>query len=113
MIYSDDVKRKHKGYNANQPKIPDHPHRILIIGGSGSGKTNALLNLISHQPDIGEIYLYANDWYEAKYQLLITKPEGIDLKYCNDSKASIEYSNDVDVIYENIGEQLVNSKQGI
>ena len=45
--------------------------------------------------------------------MLITKPEGIDLKYCDDSKASIEYSNDVDVIYENIGEQLVNSKQWI
>ena len=25
--------------------IPDHSYRILIIAGSGSGKTNALLNL--------------------------------------------------------------------
>ena len=47
----------------------------LIIGGSGSGKTNALLNLINNQPDIDKIYLYAKDPYEAKYQLLINKRE--------------------------------------
>ena len=34
------------------PYISDHPYRILIVGGSGSGKTNALLNLINNQPDI-------------------------------------------------------------
>ena len=43
---------------------------ILIIGGSGSGKTNALLNLINNQPDIDKIYLYAKDPYEDKYQFL-------------------------------------------
>ena len=47
-----------KGYNPNCPYIPDHPYRILIIGGSGSGKTNALLNLIDKQPYIDKIYLY-------------------------------------------------------
>ena len=47
----------------------------MIIGGSGSGKTNALLNLINHEPDIDKIYLYAKDPYEAKYQLLINKIE--------------------------------------
>ena len=41
------------------PYIPDHPYRILIIGGSGSGKTNTLLNLIKEQDDIDKIYLYA------------------------------------------------------
>ena len=53
--------------------IPDHTYRILIIGGSGSGKTNALLNLINNQPDIDKIYLYAKDPYEAKYQFFINK----------------------------------------
>ena len=48
-----------KYYNANWPQIPVHPYRILIVGGSGSGKVNALLNLISHQPDIDKIHLYA------------------------------------------------------
>ena len=50
----------------NSKYIPDHPYRILIIGGSGSGKENALLNLINNQPDIDKIYFYAKDPYEAK-----------------------------------------------
>ena len=49
---------KIKQHNSNWPYIPDHPYRILIVGGSGSGKTNALLNLINNQPDIDKIYLY-------------------------------------------------------
>ena len=48
-----------KIHNEKWPYIPDHPYRILIIGGSGSGKTNALLNLIKKQDDIDNIYLYA------------------------------------------------------
>ena len=46
---------KIKPSNKNWPYIPDHPYRILIIGGSGSGKTNLLLNLIENQPDIDKI----------------------------------------------------------
>ena len=46
---------------------------MLIIGSSGSGKRNALLNLINQEPDIDKTYLYAKDPYEAKYQLLIDK----------------------------------------
>ena len=57
-------------HNSKWPYIPDHPYRTLIIGSSGSGKTNALLNLINNQPDIDKIYLYANDPYEKKYQYL-------------------------------------------
>ena len=53
--------------------MPDHSYKILIIGGSGSGKTNALLNLLSNQPDIDKIYLYAKYPYETKYQFLIKK----------------------------------------
>ena len=55
----------------NWPYIPDHPYRILIIGGSGSRNTNVLLDLIENQPDIDKTYLYAKDPYEAKYQYLI------------------------------------------
>ena len=44
-------------YNSNWPYIPDHPYRILIIGGSGSGKTNALLNLVKNQPDIDKRFI--------------------------------------------------------
>ena len=68
--YTNENKRKH---NPHWPCIPDHPYRILILGGSGFGKTNALLNLINKQPDIDEIYLYAKDPYQAKYDFLINK----------------------------------------
>ena len=62
-------------HNKNWPYIPHHPYRTLIIG--GSGKTNALLNLIENQPDIDKTYLYAKDPYEAKYQYLINKGESV------------------------------------
>ena len=45
----------------------NHPYRLFIIRGPGSGKTSLLFNLISHQPDIDKICLYAEDTYEAKY----------------------------------------------
>ena len=60
-----------KEHNSNLPPIPDHLYRILIVEYSVSGKTNALLNLISHEPDIDKIYLYDKNPCEAKYQLLI------------------------------------------
>ena len=61
--------------NSKWPHIPDHLYRILIIGGSGSRKTNALLKLINNQPDIDKIYLYAKDPYEEKHHFLINKRE--------------------------------------
>ena len=70
--YTNEDKLKH---NPDWPYIPDHPYRILIIAGSGSGKINALLNLINNQPYIDKIYLYAKDSYEDKYQFLIKKKE--------------------------------------
>ena len=70
--YSNESKTKH---NLKWPYISDHPYRIIIVGGSGCGKTNALLNLINNQPDIDKMYLYAKDPYEAKYQFLINKRE--------------------------------------
>ena len=76
--------------------------RILIIGGSGSEKINALLNLINNQPDIDKIYLYAKDPYEAKYQYLVNKREKIGLDNFKDRRAFIEYSNDMQDVYKNI-----------
>ena len=71
MINFDYVNENKTQHNLKWHYIPDHPYRMLIIGGSGSGKANALLNLINNQPDIDKIYLYAKDPYEAKYQYLI------------------------------------------
>ena len=100
-------------YNSNWPEIPDHPYRIFIIGGSGSGKTNSFFNLINQQPDIDKIYLYTNNPYEAKYQFLINKRESTGLKHFNDSKAFIEYPNDTDDIYKNIEEYNPNEKRKV
>ena len=67
MINLDNIiNENNKNHNKKWPYIPDHPYRILIIGGSGSGKTNALLNLINEQRDIDNIYLYAKDLGKSK-----------------------------------------------
>ena len=103
MINFADYVNEHKTeQNKNWPNIPDKPCRILIIGGSGSGKTNVLSNLIENQPGIDKIYLYAKDPYEAKYQYLINKRESVGINHFNDPKALIEYSNDMHDVYKNI-----------
>ena len=75
--YANDKKAEH---NLKQPHIPNHPYRILKIGGSGSGKTNELLNLINNKPDIYKIHLYAKDPYKAEYQFLIKKKRKCRIK---------------------------------
>ena len=82
------------------PFIPDHPYRILIIGGSGSGKTNALLNLINEQDDIDKIDLYAKDLSEPKYEFLIKKREDVGTNHFNDPNVFIECSNTMDDVYK-------------
>ena len=76
----------------------------MIIGGSGSGKTNALLNLINEQNDIDKIYLYARDLSEPKYEYLIKKREDAGIKHLNNPNAFIECSNTMDDVYENIND---------
>ena len=100
-----------KEHNPNCSEIPDHPYRILIAGGSGSGKTNALLG--NPEPDIDKIYLYAKDLFEAKYQLVINKRKSTGLKYLNYLKGFIEYVNDMDDIYKNIEEYNPSKKRNI
>ena len=55
MVKFEVIKEETKELNPNWPQIPDHPYRILIIGGSGSAKTNSLFNIINQQPDIDKI----------------------------------------------------------
>ena len=100
-------------HNPNWPYIPDHPYRILIIGGSGSGKANALLNLIHNQPYLDKIYLYAKDPYEAKYQFLVKKRESVGKNRLNDPKAFIEYFNNMHKVYKNIDNYNPNKENNI
>ena len=84
MFNLDDISNEsNKEFNEKWPYIPDYPCRILIIGGSGSGKTNALLNLIEYQDGIDQIYLYAKDLSEPKYEFLIKKREDAGIKHFN------------------------------
>ena len=111
MIYFDEYTNKNKiEHNLKWPYIPDHPYRILIVGGSGSGKASALLNLINNQPDIDKIYLYAKDPYEAKYKYLINKREKVGLDHFDDHKAFIEYSDDMQNVYKNIEDYNLGKK---
>ena len=114
MINFDDYVNENKTrHNKKWPYIPHHPYWILIVGGSGSGKTTALLNLKENQPDIDKIYLYAKDPYEAKYQYLINKRESVDWKHFDDPNAFIEYSNDVQDVYTNIDEYNVDKESKV
>ena len=109
----DTANEKHKEHNEKWSHNPGHPYRILIIRGCGSGKTNALLNLISQQDDIDKIYLYAKDLSEPKYQFLIERCENAGIKHLNDLNAFIECSNTMDDVYENINDYNLTRKRKI
>ena len=91
MINYDDV-MKENIKDQNWLQIPNHPYRILIIGGFGSGKTNALFNLIKIKDDddysiINKIYLHVKDPNETKYQNLIKRLEKNGLENLKDPEA--------------------------
>ena len=114
MIYFDDIKNENnREHNEKWPYIPDHPYRILTIGGSGSGKTSTLVNLIKEQDDIDKIYLYAKDLSKPKYEFLIKNRENAGIKHLNDPNAFIECSNTMDDVYENIHDYNPSRKRKI
>ena len=110
--YDESVEVNH---NVNWPYIPDHPYRILVIGGSGSGNTNVLLNLIKHKrPDIDRIYyLYVKDSFKSKYELLIKGGVKVGIKKLNHSKAFIDYSQAIGDVYENFEDYNPTKKRKI
>ena len=111
--FNDVTKENIKEHNPNWLQVLDHLYGMLITGGSGSGKANSLFNLTNHQPDIGNIYLYAKDPYEGKCPFIINKQESTCLNLFNDSKVFIEYSYEMDDIYKNIEEYNPNKKRKI
>ena len=106
MFNLDDiVNENNEDHNKKWPHIPDPPYRMLIIGVSGSGKTNQLLNLIKEQDGdnlINKICLYAKDLNEPKYQFLIKKRENVGIKHLNDQKALRKYSAYMDYVCNSI-----------
>ena len=91
MINLDSITNENnKEYNEKWSYIPDHPYRTMIIGSSGSGKTNVLLNLINEQGNIDNIYLYAKDFSGPKYEFSIKKRENAGIKHLNDLNTLIE-----------------------
>ena len=112
MINSDSTTNKNKTeHNEKWPYIPGHPYRITIIGGFGSGKRNALINLINEQNHIDKIYLYARDLSEPKYEYLVKKREDAKIKHLNNPNAFIECSDTMDDVYENINDYNGISKR--
>ena len=107
------INENNKERNEKWPYIPDHPYRTLILGGSGSGKTNTLLNLINEQEDIEKIYLYAKDLSKPKYEYLIKNRENAGIKHVNNLEAFIEYPNTTGDIYENINDYNPSRKRKI
>ena len=97
--------------NKKWSNIPDHPYRILMIGGFKSWKINALINLINEQNDIDKIYLYAKDLSE--HEILIKKRGNAVIKHYNDPNAFIECSNMMDNVDENIDDDNSNRKTKI
>ena len=85
----------------------------MIIGDSGLGKTNALLNSISQQDDIDNIYLYEKDLKEAKYEFLIKRREDAEAKHLNDPNAFIGSFNTIDGVYENIDDYNPSRKRKV
>ena len=114
MINLDNIINENNNkHNEKWPYIPDHLYRVLIIGGSGSGKINTLLHLINEQDGIDKMYLYAKDLSESKYELLIKNRKTVGIKHLNDSSGFIEYSNTMDDIYENIDHYNPSKKRKI
>ena len=113
MINLDSITNKNNKEHEKWPYIPDHPYRIIRIAGSGSGKTNALINLINKQSDIDKIFLYARDLSEPKYEYLIKKHEDAGIKHLNNPNAFIECSNTMDDVYENIHDYNSSRKRKI
>ena len=112
MLNLDDItnKKKNKKQNKKWPLIPDHPYRILIIGGSGSRKTNAMLNSINEQDDVDK-KIVCKRFKGNQVWFSIKKSKNAEIKHLNDLNAFIECSNTMNYVYEKIDEYNPNRQR--
>ena len=108
--YDESVEINH---NTNWPYLPNYPSRILIIWGSGSGKTNGLLNLVKYQwPDLNKILFIHQRSIQIKMSL-INRREKEGIETLKNSKAFIEYSQTIDDVYENLEDYNPTKKRKV
>ena len=101
-------------HNPNWPYIPDHPYRTLIIGGSGSGKANVLLNLIKHQqPDVDKNDFCFKNLFESKYQLLINVGKKVEMRKIKNSWTLFDCSQTIDDVHENVEDYNSTKKRKV
>ena len=117
MFNLDDIANENnKDDNKKWTYVPNRSYRMLITGGSGSGKTNVLLNLMKQQDNdnlVDKIHLDTKDLSEPKYQFLIKKRKDVGIKSLNDPSTFIEYSSTMDDVYNNIDDYNPNKKRKI
>ena len=104
MVNFNDYANENKAEdNLKWPYIPDHPYRILIIAGSGSWKTNALLNLIKTSQILIKYSSTLKILMNRSINSWVTKKKYM-IKALYDPETYTEYSNDMQDVYKNIDE---------
>ena len=94
-------------HNPNWPYIPDHPYRIVIIGSSGSDKTNVLLNLTKVNNQILAEFVYMSKIYSNQsINYSLTEEKNEELKF-------IGYSQTIEDIYENLEDYNSTKKRRV
>ena len=90
-----DNKKKVNTFKTTNDFMPQQIFRLLLVGNSGSGKTNLLLHIL-RKPLIyyDKIYLYAKNLEQSKYQDYIEKMQQIADKAKCPLDEILEYSND-------------------
>ena len=109
-MYTEDVNKIALNSSDNK-RLQTFDRATTGSGDSGSGETNALINLINEQNDIDKIYWYARDLSKPNYEYLIKKHEDVGIKHLNNPNTFIECWNTMDDVYDNINDYNLNIRK--